>query len=136
MIENGRIAEVTDGRLELRETVHAGRVHVFAGREIPTHVLREREVLAEEGFASCAVTVGASGSVVDVTLITRGVVDEAAHPEEVQAARAAVRHAIADLASHADDAQIAEQTRLAVRRSFFKSRGKKPMTVVHVRRPA
>lgn len=136
VIENGRIAEVTDGRLELRETVHAGRVHVFAGREIPTHVLREREVLAEEGFASCAVTVGASGSVVDVTLITRGVVDEAAHPEEVQAARAAVRHAIADLASHADDAQIAEQTRLAVRRTFFKSRGKKPMTVVHVRRPA
>ena len=136
VIENGRIAEVTDGRLELRETVHAGRVHVFAGREIPTHVLREREVLAEEGFASCAVTVGASGSVVDVTLITRGVVDEAAHPEEVQAARAAVRHAIADLASHADDAQIAEQTRLAVRRSFFKSRGKKPMTVVHVRGPA
>jgi ribonuclease J len=136
VIENGRIAEITEGRLELRETVHAGRVHVFAGREIPTAILREREVLAEEGFASCAVTVGASGSVVDVSLITRGVVDEAAHPEEMQAARAAVRHAIADLASHSDDAHIAEQTRLAVRRTFFKSRGKKPMTVVHVRRPA
>jgi ribonuclease J len=135
VIENGRIAEITDGRLDLRETVHAGRVHVFAGRELPTHILREREVLAEEGFASCAVIVGADGSVVDVTLITRGVVDEGAHPEEVQAARAAVRHAIADLASHADDAQIAEQTRLAVRRTFWKSRGKKPMTVVHVRRP-
>ena len=75
------------------------------------------------------------GSVIDVSLVTRGVVDEIAHPEEVESARAAVRHAIADLASHSDDAHIAEQTRLAVRRTFFKSRGKKPMTVVHVRRP-
>lgn len=136
VIENGRIAEIEGGRLELRETVHAGRVHVFAGREIPTHVLRERQVLGEEGFASCAVTVGPDGSVVDVSLITRGVVDEARHPEEVEAARAAVRHALAGLAGRADDAQLAEQTRLAVRRTFFKSRGKKPMTVVHVRRPA
>ena len=36
----------------------------------------------------------------------------------------------------AEHVHIAEQTRLAVRRTFFKSRGKKPMTVVHVRRPA
>ncbi len=136
VIENGRIAEIEDGRLEVRETVHAGRVHVWAGREIPPHVLRERQVLGEEGFASCAVTVDRGGSVIDVSVVTRGVVDEAVHADEVEAARAAVRHAIADLASHADDAQIAEQTRLAVRRTFFKSRGKKPMTVVHVRRPA
>jgi ribonuclease J len=136
VIENGRIAEIENGHLDLRDTVHSGRVHVWAGREIPTHVLREREVLAEEGFASCAVTVDPDGSVVDVSLVTRGVVDEVEHADEVAAARAAVRHAIADLASHADDAQIAEQTRLAVRRTFFKSRGKKPMTVVHVRRRA
>ena len=72
----------------------------------------------------------------DVSLVTRGVVDEVEHPDELEAARAAVRLAIAELAAHADDARIAEQARLAVRRTFFKSRGKKPMTVVHVRRPA
>jgi ribonuclease J len=136
VIENGRIAEISEGRLETREALHTGRVHVWAGRAIPTHVLRERQVLAEEGFASCAVAVDGSGSVVDVTLVTRGVVDEVAHADEVEAARAAVRHSIAELGdeSSADDARVAEQARLAIRRTFFKSRGKKPMTIVHVRR--
>ena len=44
--------------------------------------------------------------------------------------------AVTELDASADDARIAEQARLAVRRTFFKSRGKKPMTVVHVRRSA
>jgi ribonuclease J len=142
VIENGRIAEVVvegDARtLELRDVVHSGRVHVWAGREIPAAVLRERQVLAEEGFASCALVVDGQGSVVDIALVTRGVVDEAAHPHEIEAARAAVRHAIGELshAARADDAQLAEHARLAVRRTFWKSRGKKPMTVVHVSRPA
>lgn len=136
VIENGRVAEISEGRLETRESVHTGRVHVWAGRAIPTHVLRERQVLAEEGFASCAVAVDAAGSAVDVTLVTRGVVDEIAHADELEAARAAVRHAIAELGAEgsADDARVAEQARLAIRRTFFKSRGKKPMTVVHVSR--
>ena len=134
VIENGRIAEVTTEGVVRGPSVPTGRVHVFAGRAIPPAVLREREVLAEEGFASCAVTLDGAGSVADVSLVTRGVVDEVEYPEEIQAARAAVRHAIAELDAFADDARVAEQARLAVRRAFFKSRGKKPMTVVHVRR--
>jgi ribonuclease J len=134
VIENGRIAEVTTDGVRLGPTVHSGRVHVFAGRAIPPAILREREVLAEEGFASCSVALDARGAVSDVSLVTRGVVDEVEHADELAAARAAVRHAIADLEPAADDARVAEQARLAVRRTFFKSRGKKPMTVVHVRR--
>jgi ribonuclease J len=134
VIENGRVVEVTTEGVNLGPTTHFGRVHVFAGRAIPPAVLREREVLAEEGFASCAVVVDGAGSVLDVALITRGVVDEVEHPEEVESARAAVRLAIAELDAFADDARVGEQARLAVRRAFFKSRGKKPMTVVHVRR--
>ena len=134
VIENGRIAEITAEGVSRGPTVHSGRVHVFAGRAIPKAILREREVLAEEGFASCAVVVDRAGSATEVSLITRGVVDEAEYPEEVEAARAAVRLAIATLGAPADDARVAEQARLAVRRAFFKSRGKKPMTVVHVRR--
>jgi ribonuclease J len=134
VIENGRIAEVTPFGVSVGPTVHSGRVHVFAGHAIPPAILREREVLAEEGFASCAVVVDDAGSVVDVSLVTRGVIDEAAHPEEVEAVRAAVRLAIATLDESASDASVAEEARLAVRRSFFKSRGKKPMTVTHVRR--
>lgn len=134
VIENGRIATIEGDRLTPGESVHSGRVHVFAGRDIPAAILRERQVMAEEGFASCAVIVDGAGSVVDVTLVTRGVVDEAEHPEELEAARGAVRRAIAELDAFSSDAQISEHARLAVRRTFFKSRGKKPMTVVHVRR--
>ena len=134
VIENGRVAEVTTVGVSLGPVVHAGRVHVFAGHAIPPATLREREVLAEEGFASCAIHVDHAGSVGHVSLVTRGVIDEAEHRGELDAALLAVRTAIAELDPFADDARVAEQARLAVRRTFFKSRGKKPMTVVHVRR--
>ncbi len=136
VIENGRIAEVTTAGVVRGPSVPTGRVHVFAGRAIPPAVLRERQVLAEEGFASCAIVLDAAGALAEVSLITRGVVDELENASELAAAKAAVRHAIGDLPASAsgDDARVAEQARLAVRRAFFKSRGKKPMTVVHVRR--
>ena len=88
VIENGRIAEIADGELDLGDTVHSGRVHVWAGRAIPPAVLRDRQVLAEEGFASCAVVVDGIGTVLDVSLVTRGVVDEVEHADEVDAVRA------------------------------------------------
>jgi ribonuclease J len=134
VIENGRIAEVTADGVERTSSLPTGRVHVFAGKAIAPAVLREREVLAEEGFASCAVELDSAGSIRHVSLLTRGVLDEVAHAEELEAARGGVRRAIAALDAYADDAQVAEHARLAVRRAFFKSRGKKPMTVVHVRR--
>ena len=134
VIENGRIAELSEGRLDTTSTARTGRVHVWAGRPIPPAVLREREVLAEEGFASCAVVIDAAGAAAEISLVTRGVIDEAANPGELAAAKTAVRLAIAELGAHADDARIGEQARLAVRRVFSKATGKKPMTVVHVRR--
>jgi ribonuclease J len=134
VIENGRIAEVTAEGVERASSLPTGRVHVFAGKAIAPAVLREREVLAEEGFASCAVELDSAGSIHHVSLLTRGVLDELAHAEELEGARGAVRRAVAALDAYADDAQVAEHARLAVRRAFFKTRGKKPMTVVHVRR--
>lgn len=134
VIENGRIAEITAEGVAIGATAHSGRVHVFAGKPIAPAVLRERQILAEEGLASCLVVVDANGTVLDVTLITRGVLDEAEYPDEIEAARASVRRAITELDAPADDTRIAEEARLAVRRVFFKARGKKPMTVVHVKR--
>ncbi|MDB4941110.1 MAG: hypothetical protein JWP97_644, partial [Labilithrix sp.] len=134
VVENGRVLELGPDGVHARETLPTGRVHVFAGRAIAKTTLRERELLAEEGFASCAVTVDTRGALLDVALVTRGVLDEAEYPEELAEARAQVRHAIADLEPHADDSRVAEAARLAVRRAFQRSRGNKPMTVVHVRR--
>ncbi len=136
VIENGRIAEISNGELDVGATMHSGRVHVWAGRDIPPAVLRDRQVLAEEGFASCAVVVDGIGTVLDVSLVTRGVVDELEHEDEMVTAREAVKVAVREAGASADDARISEHVRLAVRRTFFKSRGKKPMTVVHVRRSA
>lgn len=136
VIENGRVAEVTRDKVATGGTYPSGRVHVWYGKPIPQAVIREREVLAEEGFASCALDVDRAGNVVDMKLVTRGVIDEAASAQDLELARDAVRRAIADLddLAVADDARVAEEARLAIRRTFSKARGKKPMTVVHLRR--
>lgn len=140
VIENGRVAEIANAKITLGDTLTAGRVHVWAGREIAAPVLRERAVLAEEGVASCMVAVDGSGTVLDVALATRGVLDETTTESagEIASVRDAVRRAIAEIdratASEIADEVIAEQARLAVRRAFFKARGKKPVTLVHVRR--
>lgn len=132
--ENGRVIELTAKAIRVAETLPTGRVHVFAGRPIPPAILRERQVLAEEGFVSCALTLSRSADPPQIDLITRGVLEEASFPEEIADVKSAVRAGIAELPDRADDAQIGEAARLAIRRTFNRTRGKKPMTVVHVRR--
>lgn len=133
VIENGQVLEVTPEGLARRPGLPSGRVHVWAGREVPEAVLRERAAMAREGVASCVVTLDAAGRVADVSLATRGVVDEASAAAELEEIRGGVRREIAELASR-EDAAIVEQARLAVRRGFHRSRGFKPVTVVHLRR--
>lgn len=136
VVENGRTIELEGGKVTAGDAYPTGRVHVWFGRPIPPAVIREREVLAEEGFASCAIAVDRAGNVDDLRIVTRGVIDETTQAAELDAAGDAVRRAIAALNDLAlgDDARVAEEARLAIRRSFSKSHGKKPMTVVHLRR--
>jgi ribonuclease J len=129
--ENGRVVELTRDGLALGGTLPTGRVHVWAGREVTPGVLHERTLLAREGVAAVSVTVDAAGSPVDVSVGVRGVVPEGA--PEIEEARHAVIAAIAEVDT-TDDAVLAEHARLAVRRTFHKARGVKPMTIVHVRR--
>lgn len=134
ILENGCIASLSESGVTIDSRVQSGRVHVFAGRPIPASVLREREILASDGVASCVATINDAGCATDVSLVTRGVLDESAHPEEIATVREAIHHALQALAKPAEGAAIAEQIRLAIRRAFFRSHGKKPMTIVHVRR--
>jgi ribonuclease J len=136
VIENGRVVELSGGRLSLGPTVPTGRVHVWSGREVPAEIIRQRAMLAEDGAAFCTLTIDAAGSVVDVRISTRGVLDESAHPDEMEEVRAAVRRAVAALDLSKDDATVAEEARFAVRRTFQKTRGKKPITIVHLFRSA
>ena len=134
VIENGRVLELSGGKLTLGRALPAGRVHVWNGREVPASVIRERTVLAEDGAAFCTVVVDAAGTAVDVQLSTRGVLDETANARELDEVRAAVRRAIAEVELPATDETMAEHARWAVRRTFQKTRGRKPITIVHLRR--
>jgi len=129
VIENGRVAEVAQGRVMLGEAHKAGRVHVWGGKEVAPQILRERAALAEEGVATAVVCVDHAGSVTECLLSTRGVADD---PDELASIRGAIRAVVAELDATADDATIAEHARLAIRRAFHKSRHFKPVTIVHV----
>lgn len=133
VVENGRVVEVTEDRVTLGETVGAGRVHVWAGREIPTAVLRERAALAQEGAALCFVMIFPTGQV-DVFVSTRGVVGDDRAEAALAATEAAVRRAIAEAPQHATDDHLAETARLAVRRTFKQLRGTRPVTIARVHR--
>jgi ribonuclease J len=133
VVENGRAVEVTQDSVTLGEVFGSGRVHVWAGREVPHGVLRERAALAQEGAAFCMVTIDPTGKI-DVFVHTRGVSDgERAH-EELGIAEEAVRRALAGAPSHATDDERAEYARLAVRRTFKQLRGIKPVTTARVHR--
>ena len=132
VIENGRIAEVDAQQgITLRDVVHSGRVHVYAGHAIADKTIRERTGLAHDGAAFATVTVDDRGRLIEMLLSLRGVAEEALR--EVEDAKRAVRDALAGLHSD-DDTAVAEAARLAIRRTFQKTRGSKPLTVVHVKR--
>lgn len=128
VVENGRVVELSGGRLSLGPSVPTGRVHVWSGREVPPEIIRQRAMLAEDGAAFCTLIVDEAGSVVDVQVSTRGVLDETAHPDELDEVRGAVRRAVAA----AEITKAEEEARWAIRRTFQKTRGKKPITIVHL----
>ncbi len=136
VVENGRVVEVSREGVALGGNVPTGRVHVFAGRPLTDDVLRQRRFLAEEGVVSCVVTFVAKGDgrgeIADVALKSLGVVDEALDAGTLEEARHAVRRAVGALGVSPASADVEEQARLAVRRTFFRARGWKPMTIVHV----
>ncbi len=136
VLENGHVAALSSGGIERAGTMPTGRVHVWAGRAVPKTVIRERQALAQEGCAACFVVLDARGGVERVDLATRGVIDESASASLLEAARASVKRAIDDLdvAAIARDEVVAENARMAVRRTFHKALGMKPLTVVHVLR--
>jgi len=134
VIDDGTVAEITSHGIAIRERVATGRVHVYAGHELGPDVLRARMFLAEQGVASCLIVVDAAGSVHAVDVKTRGVVDEACFGREIEEAKGAVRRAILELDVDAEDEKMADHARLAIRHTFWKSRGIKPMTIVHVHR--
>lgn len=134
VVENGRAVEVTEDGVTLGETFGAGRVHVRAGREVPTTVLHERAALAQEGAAFCLVTLDPTGRVSNVFVETRGVMNDDEAPHELTTIEEAVKRSLGEAPRHATDVLLEEYARLAVRRIVRRLRGVKPVTVVRIHR--
>jgi ribonuclease J len=144
VLENGDRAELDETALRKTGRVHAGRVHVFARRVLPPGVLRERAALAAHGTAHVVVVVDAVGRPAgEVSLVTRGVLDETVDAHLLAAARHEVLAALEDGGAGGDgagsgpartDAELAEGARQAVRRSLGRVLGFKPVTTASVLR--
>ncbi|HEY8091615.1 MAG TPA: ribonuclease J [Polyangiaceae bacterium] len=139
VLENGDVAELDEAALRKVDRARSGRVHVFARRAIPEAVLGERAALAAHGVVHVVVPVDARGKLVgEISLVTRGVLDESLDAHLVAAARNEARAAIEELRPVEDvptDADLGDAARQAVRRSLGRVLGFKPVataTVVRV----
>jgi len=135
VLENGECGQVDADSLRKFGRVHTGRVHVFAGRQVPDRVLRDRAQLAAHGVVYAIVPVDGRGRPAGkATLDARGVVDENDPTRALDAARQEAHSAILGVFESTRDglveeAVLTEAVRLAVRASFHRSLGFKPVTV-------
>jgi ribonuclease J len=133
VVENGEVAEVDDAGLRKAGRVRAGRVHVFARRALPSHVLDERAALAERGVVHVTVPVDATGRLDGVVRVaSRGVLDEGLDSQLVAASCDEAAALIAALPARSDEGAIADAARLGVRRALGRVLGFKPVTMVTV----
>jgi ribonuclease J len=142
VLENGQTGELSATELRKGPRFHAGRVHVFARRELAPSVLREREVLAAHGAAHVTVALDARGQIAgEIVVVTRGVMDEAVDAHVLAAARNEARAAVEDALAGkreqdrmVDEPAIADAARSGVRRALNRVLGFKPVTSVTVLR--
>jgi ribonuclease J len=141
VLENGDVGELDEGPLRKTGRVTSGRVHVFARRALPPTVLAERAALAAHGTAHVVVSVDAAGRPVgEVSLTTRGVLDETADAHLLAAARNEALAALEELSARGGggvlraDAELGEAVRQAVRRALGRALGFKPVTTATVLR--
>jgi ribonuclease J len=141
IIENGQVTDlVVDGgvpRLVRQEPLTIGRVHEFAGRALPPQVIKERIAMAEAGCAMVLVVMAPGGREVgEVTVMTRGVLDESVDAVILADVRREVRSAVNEELMRAGDLAtkdtLAEAARLATRRTFGRHLRSKPLTTVSV----
>lgn len=135
VLENGDLVEFAEHGSRTLGRLPVSRVHTQAGRALAPSALKERMGMAAEGLLSLCVLATARGDARDVSLITRGVLDESRDEKVLDALRREVRAAIAELPRDArSDAALAEVARLAARRTMIRALGFKPVVVVHVHR--
>jgi ribonuclease J len=135
--ENGAVIRLAPGTPEIVGHVTVGRMAVDGGRLLPIDgsVLRARMRIQSSGAAVASVVLGGGGRLLaEPQLTVHGLADD-----DDRALDDAVDAVIDVLDSMSkrdlkDDGKVAEAVRIAVRRSFRQSVGKRPLTKVHVMR--
>ena len=121
LMEDGAALEVTKSTARVVTGIPAGRVLVDGKGvgDIGPVVLRDRELLNEEGIIAVVIVVDADGAVVaGPTIASRGVVYVKESEALLEALRLAVSHAVAEMepVERRDREQLSERMRFAVRR--------------------
>jgi ribonuclease J len=135
--ENGSVVRLAPGPPEIVDHVSFGRMAIDGARLLPIDgtVLRARQRIRSSGAAVASVVLSGTGRLLaEPRLTVHGLADDddRAIDDAVEAIVDALdRMSNADLE---DDDEIAEAIRIAVRRSFRESVGKRPLTKVHVMR--
>ena len=144
VVENGDVARATRSESSSvtverePERLASGRVYTWAGRAVPRSVLRERSWLAESGSAVVIVTLQPPPAPHDVVIRTKGVIDETADADLLAEVAREVRAAIAEEETRSReigeiaprDEALSDAARMATRRTFGKTLGSKPLTLV------
>jgi len=140
LIENGEVLSVNGNTAEVVGTVPVGRVMV-AGKGMADGInvaLQDRRKLARTGLVVAWLVIdGTTGVIVSgPELLTQGVMAHGTKGDLIQMAIESAKAAIGELnlESRCDPAEVAEATRLAIRRVFNKHLDTKPVVVPIVHR--
>jgi ribonuclease J len=117
--------------------VRAGRMAVDGKRLVPldTGMMRARNRMVNNGAAVVTLVMTGTGELMTAPQVAvMGLIDGATDRDLLLDVVDAVRESVAMLprSARADDAQVKEAARIAVRRCFNATHGKKPVTEVHL----
>jgi ribonuclease J len=135
--ENGSIIRLAPGRVEVVGQVQHGRLALDGKRIVPLDagVMRGRHRMMYNGAAVTTLVMDADRALVTQPQVTvMGLIEGPEAGEILVEVGFAVRKAVEELPpqSRLDDEAVRQATRIAVRRSFNASQGKKPLTEVHL----
>jgi ribonuclease J len=135
---NGQLIRLAPGPVEVVARAPFGRVALDGKRLISIEgsgVVRSRQRMVNGGAAVVTLVLNGKGELVAAPQVAiMGVLDEAADRDTLLDVVDTVREAVAALPKsvRADDEQVRQAVRVAVRRTLNASHGKKPVTEVHL----
>lgn len=137
IIENGDVLELTADDMRVVDRIETGRViRDGQGDVVTPALLRDRQLLAELGFAAVVVELDRAGRVIgDPSIVTRGFCNEAEERELLPDAQRSVRDAVESAARRDIPTDLGEVAGVALKRFFGRRVGRRPLCRGIVRDP-